>query len=145
MLLCIGIFTSAHKASCAEISAEQHVKNFYIWYINEFDKPKVPANDILDDDTIYTYVDHCVVQNIRILYLRYYWDADYFTKSQDIWKEWLDVFIVHPATKINDSTSIIPISFVLSQDKQHHLVVFVQHKNNTYSITKVIGTDSAAE
>lgn len=145
MLLWIGIFASSRQASCAEISAEQHVKNFYIWYINESDKPKGPSNDILDDDTIYTYVDHCVAQNIRILYLRYYWDADYFTKSQDIWKEWLDVFVVHPATKINDTTSIVPISFVFSQDKQHHLVVFVQHTNNTYRITKVIGTDSATE
>lgn len=141
LLLCTGILAGVCQANCADMSAEQHVKDFYTWYITE-QKQQV---GLLDDPRLKNYVEPCVVQNLRIFYLRSYFDTEYFTKSQDSGEEWLDVLVVHPATIINDTTSIVPISFTFTPNKQHHLVVFVQHINTTYRITKVVGTAYATE
>lgn len=135
------LFVDADKACCTEISAEQQVENFYSWYITERIHSKCPINN----DDIEKYVNHCVVNNIRIFYKRAYFDADYFTKSQDIWDEWLNDVVVHAATKINDSTSIVPISFKFSNNLQQDLIVFVQTSNKGPRITKVIGANNVTE
>ncbi len=124
-------------AYCAEISAEQHVHNFYQWYITVASTQSPP----LGDDAVYQYVNHCVVQNIKIFYARSYFDADYFTNSQDIWKGMLDVLVIHEATKVDETTSIVPISFKWAEDIQQHMVVFVQNEQGNWRITKVASTD----
>lgn len=75
------------------------------------------------------------------MYERSFFETDYFTKSQDIWKEWLDVLVVHKEIKVNNTTSIVPITFKFAEDKQHHLIVFVNKEVDGWRIIKVAGTE----
>jgi hypothetical protein len=70
-----------------------------------------------------------------------YFDSNYYTKSQDVWDEWIDSLIVHNTTKIDDTTSIVPISFKLSETTYHHLIIFVQREKGALKITKVVDTE----
>jgi len=79
------------------------------------------------------------------MYNRSYFTADYFTKSQDVWDEWLDVMVVHKQIKVNDTTSVVPISFKWSDDKQRHLLVFVRKQMDGWRIIKVAGTENFYE
>jgi len=121
------------NTECKPNSAENHIKKFYQWYIR--DGPKSIDSDLSE------YVDECVLKTIRILYKRDYFETGYFTKSQDCWDEWLDVMVVHKEMKINDATSVVPISFKFSEDKQHHLLVFVRKDKDGWRIIKVSGTE----
>ncbi len=74
------------------------------------------------------------------MYHRNYFETDYFSKSQDCWDEWLDVMVVHKEMKINEITSVVPVSFKFSEDKQHNLLVFVRKEKDGWRIIKVAGT-----
>ncbi|WP_459935352.1 YqhG/Tai3 family protein [Fundidesulfovibrio butyratiphilus] len=121
------------NTQCKSNFAEDHVKEFYQWYIHGFAKISI-------DSDLSSYADECVVSVLRIMYNRDYFHADYFTKSQDCWDEWLDVMVVHKEMKINDETSIVPISFKWSENQQHHLLVFVRKEKDGWRIIKVSGT-----
>lgn len=131
------LFFNVQAAHSASGDAERLVKNFYHWYIVESSNRR---EFLPGDDTIYEYVDKAVVDHLRELYEKSaFFDADYFTKSQDIWVEWLDVLTIHQAVKMDDALSIVPVSFKLTEDRQHHIVIFVGNKNGLLRITKVSG------
>ena len=131
------IFSSPVNSTFASSNnAEDHVAYFYIWYISEYLK----LNNPMDNEIIYEYVNNCVVNNIRIFYEREYFDANYFTKTQDIWKEWLNGLVTHKSINIDGVISIVPISFKLSVDVQHQLVVFVQKEKDGFKIIKIVDT-----
>ena len=123
-------------AHCEQNDEEQLVRDFYIWYIKERINLKKP----LQNDEIYNYVYHCTVNNVHIGNLRGFRDADYFTRAQDIWERWIDVLEVHKATKIDNTTSIVPISFKFTENSLNHLVIFVQRGKEGWRITKVVDT-----
>jgi len=121
------------NVQCKPNSAENHVKEFYQWYIRGFARISI-------DNDLSEYIDKCVLSTLRTMYRRDFFHADYFTKSQDCWDEWLDVMVVHKEMKITDATSVVPISFKFSEDKQHHLLVFIIKEKDGWRITKVSGT-----
>lgn len=128
------ILAMSVDAQCKARLAEEHVKEFYKFYI-------LGGTKISIDSDLSEYVDECVLRTLRILYNREYFETSYFTKSQDLWGEWLDVLVVHKEMKINDTTSVVPISFKWSEDKQHHLLVFVRKEMDGWRIIKVVGTE----
>lgn len=134
--LCMLFLFSSHSYA-SQSNEDKLVKEFYVWYI----KKCINGENPIHGDDIYKYVSPCTINNIRIGYLKCFWDADYFTKSQDIWDSWLTGLVVHPATKINDNVSIVPVSFRWNGELYHHLIVFVQNDNGVSRITKVTGTD----
>lgn len=139
ILIClICILTMPMQAQCKSNSAEDHVKDFYNWYIRGATKITI-YSDLTE------YVDGCVLSALRTMYNRSYFTADYFTKSQDVWVEWLDEMVVHKEMKITDTVSIVPISFELSKDYQLHLIVFVRKEMDGWRIIKVVGTKNFYE
>ena len=135
MFVILSIVLFATAGYCAKDSPEEHVKRFYLWYVDQRMK-----EDPLYNNTIEKFVDHCVVRNLRIFDKRWYFDADYFTKAQDMWDTWRKVLIVYTAMHVDKTTSIVPVSFKFAEDNEQQLVVFVQKHNNAYRITKVIDT-----
>lgn len=134
-LICfILVATMPMPALCGSDSAENHVKDFYRFYIES------DTNITIHSD-LTKYVDGCMLKSLRIMYERSFFETDYFTKSQDIWKEWLDVLVVHKEIKVNNTTSIVPITFKFAEDKQHHLIVFVNKEVDGWRIIKVAGTE----
>ena len=125
----IGLTT---KAYCADKTPENLVHDFYTWYISDLLQGKrgVPAQD----DTIYSYVYPCTVNKCRKLYDTAQVDADYFIQGQDYWAEMLQDLTVGRAVQINDSISIVPVSFDKGAPR---LIVFVQKEKGSLYITKV--------
>lgn len=120
------------------LSAGEHVREFYQFYIRSGTKVTI-------DSDLTEYVDGCMLHSLRIMYERAYFSTDYFAKSQDIADDWLDVLVVHNEIKINDKTSVVPITFKWSEDKQHHLLVFVKKELNGWRIIKVASTNDYYE
>jgi hypothetical protein len=113
---------------------ENFVHDFYIWYGNELLKGnKRPP---LYDDMIYTYVNRCAVDRLRIDYKRKFIGSDYFIKANDFWRELLENLVVQNRIIISDSITIVPVVFHAG-DKKHPVFVFLENKNNTLSIIKV--------
>lgn len=121
---------------------ERHVENFYSWYISESLKAK---SNPVKDDAIHAYVCRATVNAVRAGFENGTLDADYFLKSQDVWPEWLDSMTVHPATALDETMSIVPVSFTLEKDKRHHLVVFLRNDAGAVCITKVSGAQDFPE
>ena len=140
-LFVFAVILYTHPAYPKNSSAEECVKNFYTWYITEDLKQDAPFRDPLDNPDIYKYVDHCTVNNIRIFYERDYIDVNYFTKSQDLWKEWLDDLVIHKEIKLTETVSIVPVSFKYTDDVSHNIIAFVRNENGNFYITKLVGTD----
>ena len=137
-LFMLSVLLYTHPAYSKNSPAEECVKDFYTWYIIEFEK----MNDPLYDPAIYKYVDHCTVNNIRIFRERAYFDADYFIKSQDVREEWLDDMIIHNEVKLTETVSIVPVSFnATGGDVSHNIIAFVRNENGKYYITKLVGTN----
>ena len=136
-LFVLAVLLYTHPAYSKNNSAEQCVKEFYIWYITEC----VKQDDPLASHDIYKYVDHCTVNNIRIFYERAYFDADYFIKSQDVWEEWVDGMVIYKEIKLTETVSIVPVSFKITDDVYNNIVAFVRNENGKYYITKLVGTD----
>lgn len=130
------------QAHAKKNAAEQCVRKFYTWYITEDLKEDAYLNHPLDNPDIYKYVYHCTVNNIRIFYARGYFDADYFTKSQDVWDKWLDAMVVHKEIKLTETVSIVPVSFQSRPDfEPHTIIAFVQKENGRFYVTKLVGTN----
>ncbi|GAB6037605.1 hypothetical protein JCM15519_21640 [Fundidesulfovibrio butyratiphilus] len=135
MLFCLFVLLFAPSfVHCKLNSAENHVKEFYQFYIRSGTK-------ITIDSDLSSYVDGCTLRTLRIMYNRACFDSDYFTRSQDVAEDWLDVLVIHKEMKVNDTTSVVPISFRWSEDKQHHLLVFVKKEVDGWRIIKVSGTE----
>jgi hypothetical protein len=134
LLLFAAALLRPPPARCAPADEEQHVRNFYSWYISE-----AINSDPAGNDDIYKYVCRSTMDEVRFGFKQGYFDADYFTKSQDIWLEWLDSMVVHPAVMLDEAISIIPVSFTLGKDTRHHLVVFMRNDADALCITKVSG------
>lgn len=115
---------------CEDDSAGQHVKMFYQQYIQ-------CANNLSIDSDLSKYVDLCVLKTVRILNARGYFQNDYYTKSQDCWDAWEDAFVVHKEMKVDDTVSIVPISFKFKSPAQLSLLVFVRKMNSCWRIIKV--------
>lgn len=138
VVLSIFCSTIPVNACCNTEDAKNHVKSFYNWYLSWKNFKKTA----LYDNAIYKYIDNCTVNNVRIYYNRGRLDYDYFTKSQDYNIDWIDVMTVHEATKINDTTSFVPVSFNISKIGQNNLIVFVKNTSDGIRITKITTTDT---
>lgn len=119
-------------------SPEQHVKEFYQLYIR-------CGSDLSIYSDLSKYVDSCTLSTIRILNNRDYFQSEYFTKAQDCWDEWTDAVEVHKGMKINDNTSVIPVSLKFPGHGQFHLVVFVRKRMDGWRIIKVTSAEDFYE
>ena len=117
---------------CAYQTPEDLVRDFYTWYI---ELSTASRNIPVYDKKIYDYVYPCTVNRCRKDHEKVARDSDYFTKSQDIWKELLDELVVYQAISINDSVSIVPVS--INPKMNWNIIVFVKKEDDALYIIKV--------
>ncbi len=144
MLFCLAFTLRAPGALCSDGSEKRLVEDFYTWYIttalDQRAKSSGPFRDPIYDDAVYAYVHQGTVSAIRTYYAKNYLDANYITKSQDLWDTWLEAFVAQPAVKIDGTTSLVPVTFKWTEEAQRHLLVFVQKTKDGWRIIKIEDT-----
>ena len=125
-----GIFFTCGKNACSQQNTpEQVVAQFYKWYIPS----DTAGGNPLFQKTIYRYVYPATVEFERINSDRNAISSDYFTKSNDTPAPFENM-IFHKALKINEDTSLVPVSF---KEEKRIFAVFLKKANGGFYIIKI--------
>jgi len=129
------------KAYCAITPQEQFVLDFYRWYCKEVSADT--ERDPILDNTILKYVDSRTIARLRMRYERarkdpdYLIDSDYFMKGNDFWPELCNNITAHDLTVTGEGMYTIHVTFKISKDNNHTVIVFVERVNNSFYIINV--------
>ena len=131
------VFFSEHIGFCENYTPENFVKEFYIWYTKNWNN-----HYLIYDNTLYKYVDKCIVKKLQINRKKNLPGYDYFTASQDNFETWPETLKVYDAITINESLFAIPVD--LAPDAPNEsiaLLVFLEKENEKFHIIKVKNID----
>jgi hypothetical protein len=104
-MLCFSALVSAANVS-THTSPEDVLKSFYSWYIRDVQAMKIPI--LNDRTTLKTYVSSRRIGQVDQLIKTGEYDADYFTKSQDVMDDWAEnIAISNVEIKGNKATAIV--------------------------------------
>ncbi|MDR3044687.1 MAG: hypothetical protein LBU75_10595 [Desulfovibrio sp.] len=124
------LFLHAVDGYCTERSPEQVVHDFYAWYFVA-DRGEDMAEK---NDAIYKYVAKPLITDVRADTSGIY----YFTKVGSYGAWWVDVVVdVKDAVSIGGGVSMIPVEFVLGQERRS-VIVLVKSYDGELKIFKVM-------